>query len=171
MGIFFRLSGCLVTEEGCRSLALALKANPSHLKELDLSYNHPGESGRKLLSVKMKDPSWRLDVLRLDIFLVFLCQHRRVNWLVEAQDGAVESPEELSGNHMSLQASSCHRVCLVFVFLGGASSRCHSFLRSWFDIVLKLVRCSCWSSVRGRHVIIRMSAFKTPVAFIELEEC
>ncbi|XP_063324104.1 NACHT, LRR and PYD domains-containing protein 12-like, partial [Pelmatolapia mariae] len=42
------LSGCLITEEGCDSLASALSSNPSHLKELDLSYNHPGEAGVKL---------------------------------------------------------------------------------------------------------------------------
>ncbi|XP_030209059.1 NLR family CARD domain-containing protein 3-like, partial [Gadus morhua] len=35
------LSGCLVTQEGCASLASALSSNPSHLRELDLSYNHP----------------------------------------------------------------------------------------------------------------------------------
>ncbi|KAI4879134.1 hypothetical protein NFI96_007721 [Prochilodus magdalenae] len=44
-----RLSGCMVTEEGCCSLASALESNPSHLRELDLTYNHPGESGVKLL--------------------------------------------------------------------------------------------------------------------------
>ncbi|XP_035849405.1 protein NLRC3-like [Sander lucioperca] len=37
------LSGCLITEEGCTSLASALSSNPSHLRVLDLSYNHPGE--------------------------------------------------------------------------------------------------------------------------------
>nr|XP_033933048.1 NACHT, LRR and PYD domains-containing protein 4E-like isoform X1 [Pseudochaenichthys georgianus] len=42
-----RLSGCLITEEGCDALASAL--NPS-LRELDLSYNHPGASGGRLLS-------------------------------------------------------------------------------------------------------------------------
>ncbi|XP_067357051.1 NACHT, LRR and PYD domains-containing protein 12-like isoform X2 [Channa argus] len=56
-----RLSGCLVTEEGCASLASALSSNPSHLRELDLSYNHPGDSGVKLLSA----PQWRLYTLRL----------------------------------------------------------------------------------------------------------
>ncbi|XP_029922309.1 NACHT, LRR and PYD domains-containing protein 12-like, partial [Myripristis murdjan] len=40
-----RLSGCLLTQEGCASLASALSSNPSHLRELDLSYNHPGDSG------------------------------------------------------------------------------------------------------------------------------
>ncbi|XP_067357072.1 NACHT, LRR and PYD domains-containing protein 3-like isoform X2 [Channa argus] len=49
-----RLSGCLVTEEGCASLASALSSNPSHLRELDLSYNHPGDSGVKLLSAGVK---------------------------------------------------------------------------------------------------------------------
>ncbi|KAG7999350.1 Beta-1, partial [Nibea albiflora] len=59
-----RLSGCLVTEEGCASLTSALSVNPSHLKELDLSYNHPGESGEKLLSAGLEDPQWRLDTLK-----------------------------------------------------------------------------------------------------------
>ncbi|XP_028984941.1 protein NLRC3-like [Betta splendens] len=60
-----RLSGCLVSEEGCSSLASALSSNPSHLRELDLSYNHPGDSGEKLLS-GVEDPHWRLDTLRVE---------------------------------------------------------------------------------------------------------
>lgn len=58
-----RLSGCVVTEEGCSFLASALRFNPSHLKELDLSYNHPGDSGVTLLSAGLEDPQWRLDTL------------------------------------------------------------------------------------------------------------
>ncbi|XP_075333073.1 NLR family CARD domain-containing protein 3-like [Odontesthes bonariensis] len=50
------LSGCLITEEGCASLAEAVTSNPSHLRELDLSYNHPGDSGEKLLRAALKDP-------------------------------------------------------------------------------------------------------------------
>ncbi|XP_026019139.1 NACHT, LRR and PYD domains-containing protein 3-like [Astatotilapia calliptera] len=60
------LSGCLITKEGCTSLALALSSNPSHLRELDLSYNHPGSLGMKLLSAGLKDPCWRLDTLRVE---------------------------------------------------------------------------------------------------------
>ncbi|XP_014826613.1 PREDICTED: NACHT, LRR and PYD domains-containing protein 3-like, partial [Poecilia mexicana] len=60
------LSGCLVSEEGCSSLASALISNPSHLRELDLSYNHPGESGLKLLSVSQKRPDCRLDTIRAE---------------------------------------------------------------------------------------------------------
>uniref|UniRef100_A0A7N6F9H7 B30.2/SPRY domain-containing protein n=1 Tax=Anabas testudineus TaxID=64144 RepID=A0A7N6F9H7_ANATE len=59
-----RLSGCLITEEGCASLVSALSSNPSYLRELDLSYNHPGDSGVKLLSARLEDPHWRLDTLR-----------------------------------------------------------------------------------------------------------
>ncbi|XP_058474019.1 NACHT, LRR and PYD domains-containing protein 12-like [Solea solea] len=60
------LSGCLVTEEGCSSLTSALNSNPSHLRELDLSYNHPGDSGKKLLYAGLNSPRWRLDTLRMD---------------------------------------------------------------------------------------------------------
>ncbi|XP_051251733.1 NACHT, LRR and PYD domains-containing protein 3-like isoform X3 [Dicentrarchus labrax] len=60
-----RLSGCLITEEGCASLASALSSNPSHLRELDLSYNHPGDSAAKL-SAGLEDPKWRLDTLRVE---------------------------------------------------------------------------------------------------------
>uniref|UniRef100_A0A4W5PN30 Uncharacterized protein n=1 Tax=Hucho hucho TaxID=62062 RepID=A0A4W5PN30_9TELE len=61
-----RLSGCLVTEEGCASLVSALKSNPSHLRELDLSYNHPGDSGVRLLSTGLEDPHCRLEKLTVE---------------------------------------------------------------------------------------------------------
>uniref|UniRef100_A0A7N6AZP2 B30.2/SPRY domain-containing protein n=1 Tax=Anabas testudineus TaxID=64144 RepID=A0A7N6AZP2_ANATE len=61
-----RLSGCLITEEGCASLASALSSNPSYLRELDLSYNHPGASGVKLLSAGQEDPHCTLDTLRVE---------------------------------------------------------------------------------------------------------
>ncbi|XP_037399457.1 uncharacterized protein LOC108413716 isoform X3 [Pygocentrus nattereri] len=61
-----RLSGCMITEEGCSALASSLSSNPSHLKELDLTYNHPGDTGVKLLSARREDPHCRLETLRVD---------------------------------------------------------------------------------------------------------
>uniref|UniRef100_A0A8C7KU91 Uncharacterized protein n=1 Tax=Oncorhynchus kisutch TaxID=8019 RepID=A0A8C7KU91_ONCKI len=61
-----RLSGCLVTKEGCASLVSALRSNPSHLRELDLSYNHPGDSGVRLLSAGLEDPHCRLEKLNVE---------------------------------------------------------------------------------------------------------
>ncbi|XP_078100828.1 uncharacterized protein LOC144513586 isoform X3 [Sander vitreus] len=60
------LSGCLISEEICSPLVSALSSNPSHLRALDLSYNHPGDSGMKLLLAGLKDPLWRLDTLRVE---------------------------------------------------------------------------------------------------------
>ncbi|XP_053733993.1 NLR family CARD domain-containing protein 3-like isoform X1 [Synchiropus splendidus] len=60
------LSGCGISERGCASLASALTSNPSHLRELDLSFNHPGGPGLELLSAGVESPDWRLETLRLD---------------------------------------------------------------------------------------------------------
>ncbi|KAI4899127.1 hypothetical protein NFI96_025913, partial [Prochilodus magdalenae] len=59
------LCRCSITEEGCAALVSALIPNPSHLRELDLSYNNPGESGVKLLSDLLKDPHCKLETLQL----------------------------------------------------------------------------------------------------------
>ncbi|XP_022616805.1 NLR family CARD domain-containing protein 3-like isoform X2 [Seriola dumerili] len=61
-----RLSGCMVTETACCFLASALKSNPSHLRELDLSYNHPGDSGVKLLLELKDDPQYKLSILNVE---------------------------------------------------------------------------------------------------------
>ncbi|XP_072546852.1 NACHT, LRR and PYD domains-containing protein 3-like isoform X2 [Salminus brasiliensis] len=58
-----RLSGCMVTKEGCSSLASALNSNLSHLRELDLSYNYPDVPGLKLFSGLLKDTQCKLEKL------------------------------------------------------------------------------------------------------------
>ncbi|KAL1276192.1 hypothetical protein QQF64_035815, partial [Cirrhinus molitorella] len=61
-----RLSGCMVTKKGCRYVFSALSSNPSHLRELDLSYNHPGDSGVKLLTEKLLDSTCSLEKMNVD---------------------------------------------------------------------------------------------------------
>ncbi|KAL6483826.1 hypothetical protein MHYP_G00086980 [Metynnis hypsauchen] len=60
-----RLSNCNITEKGCITLVKALKSNPSHLRELDLRWNKPGESVVKMLSALLEDPHCKLEKLNI----------------------------------------------------------------------------------------------------------
>ncbi|XP_056304256.1 protein NLRC3-like [Danio aesculapii] len=59
-----RLSDCSISEEGYKALASALRSNPSHLIELDLRGNDPGQSGVKELTELLQDPHCTLKTLR-----------------------------------------------------------------------------------------------------------
>ncbi|XP_016414266.1 ribonuclease inhibitor-like [Sinocyclocheilus rhinocerous] len=62
-----QLSDCGVTDEGCAALASALRSNPSHLRELDLSENKLKSSSMKLLSAVLEDPHCKLEKLWLRV--------------------------------------------------------------------------------------------------------
>ena len=64
---FSSLSDCSVTGDGYAALTSALKLNPSHLVELDLRGNDPGDSGVKLLTDLQNlvdDPNFKLKTLK-----------------------------------------------------------------------------------------------------------
>ncbi|XP_073669555.1 uncharacterized protein [Paramisgurnus dabryanus] len=60
-----RLSCCSIGEEGYVALSRAVRSNPSHLIELDLSGNDPGESGVKHIYDLIQDPKCALKTVRL----------------------------------------------------------------------------------------------------------
>ncbi|XP_018519296.2 NACHT, LRR and PYD domains-containing protein 12 isoform X1 [Lates calcarifer] len=61
-----RFSNCGLSEIHCEVVALALKSNPSHLIELDLTHNwHLEDSRVKILSSGLESPNCRLETLGL----------------------------------------------------------------------------------------------------------
>ncbi|XP_048045722.1 protein NLRC5-like isoform X1 [Megalobrama amblycephala] len=58
-----RLSDCIITEEGYKALASALR-KPSHLLELDLTGNEPGQLGVKELTDLLQDLNCQLKTIR-----------------------------------------------------------------------------------------------------------
>ncbi|XP_027132469.1 NLR family CARD domain-containing protein 3 [Larimichthys crocea] len=60
-----KLSGCRLSESDCEVMASALKSNPSHLTELDLSDNNLEDSGVKPLCAGLENPNCKLEALRL----------------------------------------------------------------------------------------------------------
>ncbi|XP_040905181.1 uncharacterized protein LOC121189293 [Toxotes jaculatrix] len=184
-----RLSGCLITEEGCASLASALSSNPRHLRELDLSYNHPGDSGVKLLSAGLENQHWRLDTLR---YGEACCIHRQYFCELTIDANTVNRILKLSDNNRQVtrveedQSYPDHPDrfdhCAQLLCSNGLTGRCYWEVewRGWVYISVsyrgirrKGDRENCvfgrndqsWSLIcSDRHYSVRHNNRKTPVS-------
>lgn len=79
----------MITEKGCSSLALALNSNPDHLRDLDLSYNHPGDSEMKLRTAKQQDPDFKLEYVLL---ACYSCVKRKMSYYLQHVDAKIGKP-------------------------------------------------------------------------------
>ncbi|XP_072552306.1 NACHT, LRR and PYD domains-containing protein 3-like [Salminus brasiliensis] len=100
------LEGCSVTEEGCGALLLALKSNPSHLRQLSLSLNKTGDSGVKVLSDLLKDPDCKLEILQL-----WGCNLTEKSCTAIASALISKSLKELDLSNNELQDSGVKKLC------------------------------------------------------------
>ncbi|GAA6227542.1 protein NLRC3-like, partial [Lates japonicus] len=82
-----RLENCSLSEISCSSLVSALKSNPSHLRELDQSFNKLKDSDPRELCDLVESPDYRLETLRVD------------NWEIKASiDKTCDSDGKLDPN-------------------------------------------------------------------------
>uniref|UniRef100_A0A669CNR1 B30.2/SPRY domain-containing protein n=1 Tax=Oreochromis niloticus TaxID=8128 RepID=A0A669CNR1_ORENI len=68
--LFFRLSGCNLSEKSCEALCSVLSSQSSSLRELDLSNSDLQDSGVKLLSAGLKSSQCAVETLSLSGCLI-----------------------------------------------------------------------------------------------------
>ncbi|XP_016388168.1 NACHT, LRR and PYD domains-containing protein 3-like [Sinocyclocheilus rhinocerous] len=132
-----RLFNCSIGENDCASLASALKSNPAHLIELDLTHNKPRDTGVKMLSDVLTDTSCKLETLRL-----MACELTRKSCaaLAQALQSTSTSLKHLDLSLNDLQDSGVNLLCI-----GLKSPSCELKTLSLSDCKITAYGCSALS--------------------------